>query len=159
MAYMKILNSCWQRGTEISDNASSVLRWIPKAFLLGSSLNTGKNHLNFSYALMGYKLAVITLEKDLCLTGGKKKLSENICSAVLWWPKEQRAQWVISGEMVEQNWNLSIAVTWIGALSLFLNASGIPECQGKCYKCASLVAGYPLFGFKVRNDSSFYFYL
>lgn len=153
MAYMKILNSCWQRGTEISDNASSVLRWIPKAFLLGSSLNTSRNHLNFSYTLMGYKLAVITLEKDPCLTGDK--LSENICSAVPWWSKRQGRQWVMSGKMCRTKLKFQCCCCVYGCITStsVLNASGIPECQGKCYKCTSLVSDYPLFGFKVRNDS------
>lgn len=157
MAYMKILNSCWQCGTEISDNASSVLRWIP--ILLGSSLNSGRNHLNFSYTLMGYKLAAITLEKDLCLTG--EKLSENICSVVPWWSKEQRTQWVMSGKMCRTKLKFPYCCYIYGCVIFIsvLNASGIPECQGKCCKCSSLVSDYPLFGFKVRNDSLFYFYL
>lgn len=120
MAYMKILNSCWQRGNEISDNASSVLRWIPKAFLLGSSLNTGKNHLNFSYALMGYKLAVITLEKDLCLTGEKKNSVRTSAQLCCGGQRSKELSGLFQGKCVEQNWNFSIAVTWIGALSLFL---------------------------------------
>lgn len=54
-----------------------------KGIASGSSLVTGRNHLNFSYTLMGYKLAVITLEKDLCLTGESSIRTSAQCAMVV----------------------------------------------------------------------------
>jgi len=49
----------------------------------GSSLITQRNDLNFSYTLMGYKLSVITPEKDPCLTGESSIGTSAHCAMVV----------------------------------------------------------------------------